>query len=64
MLRQVHMAGSHEDGRTALNFKTFIKKTGIARSEPMPAATNVAGTDSGEGGTLVDQDQADRGFAG
>lgn len=57
------MAGSHEDGQTVLNFKTFIKKTGIARTDPLPAATD-EGSDVVEDGASVDHSLADRGFAG
>lgn len=32
------MAGSDDDGRTALNFRTFMKKAGIERSKHVPSA--------------------------
>lgn len=35
------MAGSEDDGRTALNFRAFVKKTGIERSEHVPAQVAV-----------------------
>lgn len=42
------MAGSHEDGRTVLNFRPFLKKTGITRVKPLPAAAAVGGPDAAE----------------
>lgn len=43
----MNMAGSSQDGRTALNFRSFIKKTGIAIIEPVPESA-VASSDAGE----------------
>lgn len=57
------MAGSHEDGQTVLNFNSFINKTGIARTEPLPAAA-VDGSDAVEGDTFSYGDQTDGGCAG
>lgn len=58
------MAGSHDDGRIALNFKTFIKKTGIARREVVPAAPSSTSDPPAEGDTFVDRDEADSGRGG
>ena len=61
-VRQVRMAGSQEDGQTVLNFKSFIKKTGIARTEPSAAPVDYS--EGGERDTSSDQDQVDSGCDG
>lgn len=43
------MAGSSQDGRTSLNFRSFMKKTGIAIIEPVPESA-IIGSDTGEDG--------------
>eukprot|EP00752_Nemacystus_decipiens_P007651 g6840.t1 len=60
---QIHIAGSPEDGQTVLNFSSFMKKTGIARIEPFPAAA-ADGIDAAEGGTSLDPDQISGGCSG
>ena len=56
------MAGSHEDGQTVLNFKSFMKKTGIAITEPLPPA---AIDDShAAGDAYLERNEADGGWAG
>lgn len=54
MLRQVHLTGSHEDGQTVLNFKSFIKKTGITRTEPSSVAPTVDDFEASEGDTFLE----------
>lgn len=55
------MAGSDDDGRTALNFRTFMKKTGIERrSKHVPPAADVAVDPDAvedDGDVIVEEDQ-------